>query len=183
MPKGTVVKVSLSTLGVTVIETEFAKVSCLENRAVMETKNAGGAGMLTVAARVSTMTFDQCTVPDGGTGTENCSVKTVNIGAAELEQWQGIFEKGKTGNGIFSISSSKLGTFGFTVVCKEKVEKINCTFTNPTSSTFIGGVVATISGEEKMKPMAGGAKCPTKEPEWRFKWLVLEPDPLYLVAE
>jgi hypothetical protein len=67
---------------------------------------------------------------------------------------------------------------------QRKVVSIDCTFTNPTSSTFTGGgfgkTPAKFTGAEKMKPMAGGNKCPKAEATWRFTWAVSEPALLFM---
>ncbi|HEU4737443.1 MAG TPA: hypothetical protein VFS54_00010 [Solirubrobacterales bacterium] len=182
-PAGTLVKAELATMTTAVIETEIAKVTCLENKIGMKTTAAGGASPITVPARVSEFSFAQCTVPAGMGETESCTVKPVNLGATQLEQWQGFYEKANLGNGVFGMSSSSLGKFGFSVLCNQKVESINCTFTNGTSSAVTGGgfkTPATFTGAEKMQPQAGGKKCPAAEATYRFTWAVSAPAILFL---
>lgn len=185
--KGTTVKAALPTMTTTVIETEIAKVTCLENKIGMSTTANGGKSPITVPARVYEFSLAECTVPDGMGGTESCTVKPVNHGANEEEQWLAIYEKGIAGNGTFGIGASSLGTFGFSILCNQKVEKINCTFTNATSSTFTGGggtgkPPATFTGAEKMNP-AAGTKCPKAEATWKFTWAVSSPEPLFMEPE
>jgi hypothetical protein len=182
--KGTQVKAALPTMTTTVIETEIAKVTCLENQIGMKTVAVGGPSPATVPARIFEFFFAQCTVPDGMGGTESCTVKPFNLGATEPEQWLGIYEKGNLGNGLFAIGASSLGTPGFSVLCNQKVESINCTFTNATSSTFTGGgfgkTPASFTGAEKMKVVAGGTKCPKTDATWKFTWAVSAPVPLFM---
>ncbi|MFL5897076.1 MAG: hypothetical protein ACJ76D_01215 [Solirubrobacterales bacterium] len=181
----TQVKAALPAMTTTVIETELVTVTCLTSRIGIKTSAVGGKG-LSVPGRVNEFALEQCTVPDGLGGTESCAVKPVNYGAAELEQWTAFFEQGNNGNGKFGISTSNLGNFGFSVLCNQKVEKINCTFLNGTSSTVTGGPgtpAATITGPQKMKPVAGGKKCPAAEATWKFTWAVSVPAAFYLEAE
>lgn len=181
---GTQINAALKTMTTSVIETEIAKVTCLENKIGMKTSTKGGPG-LSVSARVSEFSFAQCTVPDGLGGTEKCTVSPVNYEPKKEEkQWIALFTNGENGNGKFSITTSELGEFGFSVLCNEKVERINCTFTNITTSTVTGGSGnATIVGAEKMAPVAGGKKCPKAEATWKFTWTVSKPAEFFLEKE
>jgi len=176
---GTQIQAALPAMTTTVIESALGNVTCLENKIKMKSTAEGGSG-LSVPVRVSELVFGQCTIPAGGGGTESCTVTAVNLGPLEEEQWIGFFEKGVNGNGAFSITMSELGSFGFSVFCKGKVE---CTLTAVLNSTVTGGLggAATITGAQKMS--RAGAKCPPADPTWKFKWNVSEPANFFLVAE
>lgn len=169
-----------------ILETGLGKVTCLEYGLYIRTTSDGGPGMTSVAARVNGFTANQCTIPDGKGGSESCKVLPEHYGASELEWWLATFEKGSKGNGQLSISSSSLGVFGLSVLCNTFGNTINCTFTNPTTSSVTGGVYpgapATITGAESLKPVAG-PKCPGANATWRFTLLVWEPTDFYLEAE
>ena len=178
---GVKIKAALPALTVTVIENEFGNVTCLENQIGMKITGEGGEGISTTV-KVTEFFFAQCTRPIGGGMTENCAVTKVNYGATEPEWWSAAFqaEKAPNGNGIFGISGSTLGSFGFYVVCGTNID---CTLTIPTGSKVTGGpgglVPPTITGVEVMKNMAG-KKCPPNPPTWRFTWAVSEPAALFV---
>jgi len=184
-PAGRVVEASVPKLSSTEIVTESVTVTCLENRVGVTITSAGGKGA-SVVGRVSTFVFNQCTVPDGKGGTESCTVKPVNMGAGEAEQYLSTFT-GSKGNGTLSIGASSLGKPGYTVSCAAPAEQVNCTFEGAPNLTFTGGPVlgvpGTIAGPASMTPKAGGKKCPTMAATWKFKWEITSPTPLFLEAE
>jgi hypothetical protein len=186
LPTGTQIKAALPALTTTVIENELVNVTCLENKIRMKTTTAGGGGF-SVLGKIPELVFAQCTVPNGMGGSENCTVNPVHLGTKLPEEEYGAnFQSGKNGNGLVSIAGGTLGAFGYSVVCNEKVEKINCTLTNSIIPAVTGGpgggTPATISGAEKMNPVAG-KKCPKAEATWKFTWAVSEPAAFFMEAE
>lgn len=185
---GTLIEAALPPLTHTVIETGFGVVGCLENKVGMTTKAWGGSGAITVPARFFEFVIAQCTIPNGSGGTEACTVAPANYGEGEMEKWLGFFSNGKNGNGIFGISTSSRGAFGFSVTCGTFAKvRISCEFTNATNSTVTGGPIpgvpaATIMGAEKLKPVLGNL-CPPGEATWKFIWAVSKPANFFLEAE
>ncbi len=184
-PAGRVVEASVPKGATTEIVTEFATVTCLENQIGVKITNAGGKG-LSVIGRVATFVFNQCTVPDGKGGTEACTVKAVNKGATEGEQYLATFTAKGSGNGELGIGASSLGLMGFAVSCAAPA-KVDCTFEGAPNLTFTGGpvlgVAGTIGGSPSMTPKKGGAKCPAAAATWKFKWEITSPSPLFLQLE
>jgi hypothetical protein len=166
---------SLSTTEKFVIENELGFVTCNKSELEMAMVFAGSTGVA-VTTKIHKLSSQECSRPIVG-GTEACTVSAVNVGSAEVEQWNGMFttEKPPNGNGFFAIQKSNLGSPGFYVICGKAID---CTFTGEPNGAVGGGGPANIVVVWPMK--TAGAICPAKVPTWRATWILSKPTPLYV---
>jgi hypothetical protein len=169
---------ALAATKTSVFVNEFGDVTCTKSQITGALKSEGSE-FLSPTTKITAFTQDGCTRATGGVP-EMCTVTAVNLGAAEVEQWNANFQADNmpwTGNGIYTLLWNPLGAPGYYVVCGKVID---CKFTGASGTPFTvtGGSPATLVVGATMN--TAGATCPKTKPTWKGTWELSAPKPLYL---
>jgi len=149
---------------------EFTQITCKKGTVTGTVVTEGSATETVKAdsAKAGDLTWEECSTPNGA-----CTVSTVAAGTLEIHWIEGTHNGTVTGNNTIVTSE-----------CNSIFGKIHCIYkaANEDLGTLTGGETATADFEStpiNIEPTSN--LCP-KEPKWDAKYVVTQPDALYVTG-